>query len=35
MSDNCPDYPTIKAMALALGRPAHSLIVLSNHRDPF
>jgi hypothetical protein len=34
-ADDCPDYPTIKTMALALGRPAHSLYVLSSGRDPF
>ncbi len=32
---DCPDYLTIKALALALGRPASTLIALSNSRDPF
>jgi hypothetical protein len=35
MSDNFPDYQMIKAMALAMKRPAHSLIALSDGRDPF
>jgi hypothetical protein len=37
MSDitNFPDYPTIKAMARALKRPAHTLYALSDARDPF
>ena len=36
MSDtNFPDYTMIKAMALELGRPAKTLIALSDSRDPF
>jgi hypothetical protein len=31
---DCPDYPTIKALAVALGRPASTLYVLSE-TDPF
>jgi hypothetical protein len=34
MSD-CPDYDAVKAMSVALKRPAHSLIALSDSRDPF
>jgi hypothetical protein len=34
MSD-CPNYAIIKALALALNRPAHTLYVLSDSRDPF
>jgi hypothetical protein len=36
MSDitNFPDYVMIKAMAQAFNRPAHTLYVLSDSRDP-
>lgn len=32
---NCPNYEMIKVMAQVLGRPAHSLLALSDSRDPF
>ena len=33
--DDCPDYQAIKAMAVALNRPAATLIALSDTCDPF
>jgi hypothetical protein len=35
MTDDCPDYAAIKALAAGLGRPAATLIALSGKRDPF